>query len=155
MTRFDQKTHLGNAREEQGIDDESRGKIHGVDAVIGDAAWRVNWTVSKTHPQQAQHDALQALVGVYGYATAVAMETLRRIDPAAAERVAAHLNEDDDGLKWESRCEDAWAWEQSIRHLEQVDPMGRLFPQLAGQTECPSCHTRDGHPHTEYCQATS
>lgn len=126
--------------------------IKGAAAVIGDAAWRVNWTVGKDHPAQAQHDALQALVGVYAYFAAVAMETLRRIDPDAAERVAEHLNDDEDGLTWEAKCEDASTWEQAIRYREQVDPLGRLFPMLAGQTECPSCHARDGHPHTEYCQ---
>lgn len=107
--------------------------ITGAAAVIGDAAWRVNWNVSKEHSEQAQHDALQALVHCYAYTTAVAMETLRRIDPAAAERVAAHFDDDPEGLMWDWKCENVYAWEQAILAGKPVDPEGHVFPDLAGE----------------------
>lgn len=108
--------------------------ITGAAAVIGDAAWRVNWTVGEEHAPEAQRLALQALVTCYAYTTAVAMETLRRVDPDAAERVAAHFDSDPDGLMLDIKHENAHNWEQALRSGQTIPSDAWPFTELAGHT---------------------
>lgn len=98
--------------------------------LIQEAARVANWEPDTKHSQQARYDAARALSSIYAYWTTVAMETLRRIDPAAAERVATHI---DDDLDWQNACENAWAWNERLTKGEPIDPEGRTFPALTGQ----------------------
>lgn len=100
--------------------------------VIGEAAWRVNWKPDEKHPMQARYDALRALMSVQSYSAAIAMETLRRIDPAAADRVAVHLGRD---LGWDINAENAWAWEQALKDGQTIPDDAWPFAELVGQTE--------------------
>lgn len=63
--------------------------------LLAEATRYVNFRPDQKHPEQARYDALQSLTNVYAYCTVVALETLRRIDPEAAERVAEHCGLDD------------------------------------------------------------
>ena len=65
--------------------------------LIQEAVRVVNWTPSEEHSEQARYDAAKALCSIYAYWTTVAMETLRRINPEAADRVATHIDGD---LDW-------------------------------------------------------
>lgn len=117
---------------------------------IQEAARYVNWKPSEKHSEQARYDALRALSSIHAYMAAVSLETLRRIDPAAAERVAEHLGRDD----WDLYAENAWTWNDHLAKGEPIDPDGDVFPKLAGQTDpcaCPifTTHTTHGNP---WCQ---
>jgi hypothetical protein len=101
--------------------------------IVQETAWRVNWTPNEKHSEQARYDCLRALMHVYAFSTAVAMETLRRIDPEAAERVASYVFGDD--LDWDCHSENAWAWNDRLTKGEPIDPEGRIFPALTAQTE--------------------
>jgi len=98
---------------------------------IREAARYVNWKPDDKHSQQARYDALRALNGIHAYSTAVALETLRRIDPAAAERVAQHLARDD----WDAYFENAWTWHEELSNGRPIDPNDCVFKKLTGQTE--------------------
>jgi hypothetical protein len=98
---------------------------------IQEAARYVNWKPDEKHPIQARYDALRALNGIHAYSTAVTLETLRRIDPAAAERVAAHLARDD----WDACFENAWTWHEELSNGGPIDPDDCVFKKLTGQTE--------------------
>jgi hypothetical protein len=100
--------------------------------LIQEAVRVVNWTPDAKHSEQARYDAARAMSSIYAYWTTVALETLRRIDPAAAERVATHI---DDDLDWQNACENAWAWHERLTKGEPIDPEGRIFPALTAQTE--------------------
>jgi len=95
---------------------------------IQEAARYVNWKPDPKHSQQARHDAHRALMAIHAYTAAVALETLRRIEPDAAERVAKHLDRDD----WDLYCENAWWWHDHLAKGEPIDPDGAVFPKLAG-----------------------
>lgn len=101
---------------------------------IQEAARYVNWKPDQKHSEQARYDALRALNSIHAYSTTIALETLRRIDPDAAERVAKHLGRDD----WDLYAENAWIWNDHLAKGEPIDPDGAVFPKLAGQTETPA-----------------
>lgn len=99
---------------------------------IQEAARYVGWKPDEKHPIQARYDALRALNGIHAYSTAVVtLETLRRIDPDAAERVAAHLGRDD----WDAYFENAWTWHEELSNGGSIDPDDGVFQKLASQTE--------------------
>jgi len=98
---------------------------------IQEAARYVNWKPDQKHSEQARYDALRALSSIHAYMAAVALETLRRVAPDAAERVAAHLGRGD----WDLYAENAWIWNDLLAKGEPIDPDGDVFPKLAGQTE--------------------
>jgi hypothetical protein len=96
--------------------------------VIQEAARYVNWNPDEKHSPQARYDAFRALMRIHAYSTAVTLETLRRIDPAAAERIAEHLNRDD----YELAAENAWTWHERLTNDQPIDDY--LFQKLAGET---------------------
>jgi hypothetical protein len=79
--------------------------------LIQEAARVINWRPDEKYPLQARYDAARALASMYAYWTAVTLETLRRLDPAAAERVTTHI---DDDLDWANAHEHAYGWEQTL-----------------------------------------
>ena len=97
--------------------------------IIQETAWRVNWKPDEKHSQQARYDALRTLMHVYAFYATVSLETLRRVDPEAAERVARYLGNDD--LDWDVACENAWVWNERLAKGEPIDPDGWVFPRLA------------------------
>lgn len=100
--------------------------------LIQEAVRVVNWEPDEKHSQQARYDAARALSSVFAYWTAVTLETLRRIDPAAAERVVSHI---DDELGWELACENAWGWGEQLAKGESIAPDAYPFLEIIGQTE--------------------
>lgn len=114
-----------------------------IDEMIEEACKYVNWNPSDKHSLKARYDALRALTRLHAYSTAVALETLRRIEPSAAERVAAHLDRDD----YELAAENAWGWHEDLvsgRPIEADDP---VFQKLAGRPapNCPTCRSLFRH----------
>lgn len=97
--------------------------------LLAEATRYVNFKPDEKHSQQARYDALQALTSTYAYCTVVALETLRRIDPAAAERVAEHCGLDD----WQAKAENAAMWGRALANRRgTIDPNSRVFTHLAG-----------------------
>lgn len=97
--------------------------------LIQEAARVVNWTPGEEHSQQARYDAARALASVYAYWTAVAMETLRRLDPEAAERVVQHI---DDDLDWADAHEHAFGWEQALNAGDPIRADAWPFWEIVG-----------------------
>lgn len=106
--------------------------LHPIETALGviqEATKYVNWKPDQDHSEQARYDALSALNSFHAYIAAVSLETLRRIDPAAADRIAQHLDSDD----WQTYCETAAEWNEQLAHGNAVDPDGTVFPKLTGQ----------------------
>jgi hypothetical protein len=96
--------------------------------VIQEAARYVNWNPDEKHSEQARYDAFRALMRIHAYSTAVSLETLQRIDPGAADRVAEHLSHDD----WDVRAECALLWHESLTGGARYAPFDEELHLLAG-----------------------
>jgi hypothetical protein len=96
--------------------------------LIQEATRYVNWMPNEKHTQQARYDALSALMHIYAYSAAVALGTLQRIDPEAAERVARHIGRDD----WDAYVENAWIWNEALSKGDPIDPDDYVFTKLTG-----------------------
>jgi hypothetical protein len=135
--------HRSLMREEHEVSTENDTKTEPrrtVAALIKDAVRVVNWRPSDEAPQQARYDAAKALSSIYAYWTTVTMETLHRIDPAAAERVADHIDDDTD---WQYAHEHAYGWEQALAAGNPIPVDAWPFPEVTGQAEEPA-----GEQHT-------
>lgn len=100
--------------------------------LIQEAARVVNWRPDEKHPQQARYDAALALSSLYAYWTTVALETLRRLDPAAAERVTSHI---DDDLGWADAHEHAYGWEQALDAGKPIPSDAWPFWEILGRPD--------------------
>lgn len=124
-----------NAREEQQMsnENETQNEVVGTAAnLIQEAARVVNWTPDEKHSQQARYDAHRAMMGMFAYWTAVAMETLRRLDPAIAEAVATHIDND---LDWPTAHEHAYGWEQTLNAGDSIAVDAWPFWEITGQPD--------------------
>jgi hypothetical protein len=104
------------------------------EALIQEAARVVNWRPDQKHPLQARYDAARAMASMYAYWTIVSLETLRRVNPALAEAVTTHI---DDDLDWPNAHEHAYGWEQTLAAGKTIPadawPFGEITDQSAGQ----------------------
>lgn len=125
--------------------------------LIQEAARVVNWRPDEKYSQQARYDAALALSSLYAYWTTVTLETLRRLDPAAAERVTSHI---DDDLGWADAHEHAYGWEQALDAGKPIpsdawpfwEILGRPDTQPAGGQHIPDVELGfDPHP-VELCE---
>lgn len=99
---------------------------------IEEAAKYVNWKPGEEHSEEARYAALRALNSIHAYMATVSLETLRRIDPAAAERVAAHFAHEDAS---EAHAWNAQVWHEDLVKGEPINPDSRVFNHLTGQTK--------------------
>lgn len=99
-------------------------------ALIQEAARVVAWTPDTKHPLQARYDAARAMASMYAYWTVVSLETLRRTNPALAEAVTTHIDND---LDWADAHEHAYGWEQTLAAGQQIPADAWPFPEILGQ----------------------
>lgn len=98
--------------------------------LIQEAARVVNWTPDDKHPMQARYDAARAMASMYAYWTIVSLETLRRINPALAEAVTTHIDND---LDWPNAHEHAYGWEQTLAAGKPIPADAWPFWEISGQ----------------------
>lgn len=99
-------------------------------ALIQEAARVVNWRPDDKHPMQARYDAARAMASMYAYWTVVSLETLRRINPALAEAVTTHIDND---LDWPNAHEHAYGWEQTLAAGKPIPADAWPFGEISGQ----------------------
>lgn len=101
-------------------------------ALIQEAARVVNWRPDEKHPMQARYDAARAMASMYAYWTIVSLETLRRVDPALAEDVTTHIDND---LDWANAHEHAYGWEQTLAAGKPIPADAWPFWEITGQPD--------------------